>query len=126
MMRRLTRRLTILGMLTLAGCAAPAVVVSTSQQAVTTIELEYVNKFLVPATAYSMLPRCPQADGKTCSDAATVARLRDTQATLHDTIYKLRDFSDAAPQADATALIASTRAQLAAAEASVPKIGGTP
>ncbi|HXE17640.1 MAG TPA: hypothetical protein VN632_10450 [Stellaceae bacterium] len=124
-MRRLTRHLTILGVLAVAGCAAP-VIVSTSQQAVTSIELEYVGKFLVPVTAYSMLPRCPQADGKTCSDPATVAALRDTQRKLHDAIYRLRDFSDAAPQADATALIASTRAQLAAAEASVPATGAKP
>jgi len=120
------RRLAILGVLLLAGCAAPTAIIPASQQAVTSIELEYVSKFLVPATAYSMLPRCPQPDGKACSDPAMVATLRDTQAKLHDAIYKLRDFTDASPQADATTLIANMRAQLAAAEASVPKTGAKP
>ncbi|MGH6982428.1 MAG: hypothetical protein ACREFC_14600 [Stellaceae bacterium] len=120
------RRLTIVGLLLLAGCAAPIVAISSSQHAVTAIELEYVNKFLVPVTAYTMLPRCPQADGKMCSDAASVATLRDTQARLHDTIYRLRDFTDASPQTDATALIANTRAELTAAEAAIPKPGAKP
>jgi hypothetical protein len=122
------RRFAILGVLLLAGCAAPAALppISVSQQAVTAIELEYVGKFLVPAAAYSLLPRCPKPQGTACSDSALVAKLRDTQMKLHDAIYALRDFSDAAPQADATALIASTRGQLAAAEAMVPAEGATP
>ena len=120
------RRFAIVGVLLLAGCAAPMATISRSQQAVTSIELEYTNKFLISAAAYSLLPRCPQPDGKTCSDPALVAKLRDTQVKLHNAIYALRDFSDGSPQADATALIASTRAQLAAAEATVPAKGATP
>lgn len=117
------RRLALLGMLLLAGCATPPPAVppiSASQQAVTAIELEYVNKFLVPAAAYSLLPRCPQPVGTACSDPSLVASLRSTQAALHNTIYALRDFSDASPAADATALIANARNRLAAAEAMVP------
>jgi hypothetical protein len=115
------RRYAILGMLLLAGCAAPAVTpVSGSEQAVTALELDYVNKFLVPAAAYSLSPRCPQPAGTPCSDPALVASLRATQAKLHDTIHALRDFSDASPQADASALIANAQAQLAAAAAMVP------
>jgi uncharacterized lipoprotein YajG len=121
------RRIAIMGMLLLAGCAAPPVVtVSTSQQAVTAIELEYTNKFLVPAAAYSLLPRCPKPQDTPCSDPALVATLRDTQIKLHNTIYALRDFSDASPQADASALIANARKELAAAEALVPAKGATP
>ena len=116
------RRFAILGLLFLAGCATPApvITISASQQAVTSIELEYVNKFLVPAAAYDLMPRCPQPQGPACSDPAIVATLRDTQTKLHNTIYALRDFSDASPQADASALIANARKQLSAAEALVP------
>ncbi len=115
------RRFAMMGMLLLAGCAAPAVVtVSASQQAVTAIELEYVNKFLVPAAAYTMLPRCPKLEGTACSDPTLVTKLRDTQIKLHNTIYALRDFSDASPQADASALVANARKELAAAEVMIP------
>jgi uncharacterized lipoprotein YajG len=121
------RRIAIMGVLLLAGCAAPAVVtVSSSEQAVTAIELEYTNKFLVPAAAYSLLPRCPKPQGTPCSDPALVAKLRDTQIKLHNTIYALRDFSDASPQADASALIANTRNELAAAETMIPAKGTAP
>lgn len=121
------RRFALLGLLLLAGCAAPtAVTISSSQQAVTAIELEYVNKFLTPATAYDLLPRCPQQEGTPCSDLAIVTKLRDTQAKLHNTIYALRDFSDASPQADATTLIANTRRELSAAEALVPTTKAAP
>lgn len=117
------RRWTVLGMLLLAGCAAPAPIVpsiSASQQAVTSIELDYVSKFLVPTAAYTLLPRCPQPMKTACSDPSLVANLQATQTKLHNTIYALRDFTDASPQADATALIANARGQLAAAEAMVP------
>ncbi len=118
------RRFALLGLLFLAGCAAPAPIttISASQQAVTAIELEYVNKFLVPAAAYDLMPRCPQPQGAACSDSAVVATLRDTRVKLHNTIYALRDFSDASPQADATALIANARKELSAAEALVPAV----
>jgi hypothetical protein len=123
------RRLALVGMLLLAGCVTPTPSippVSASQQAVTTIELDYVNKFLVPAAAYTLMPRCPQPAGTACSDAALVSRLRSTQAALHNTIYALRDFTNASPQADATALIANARGQLGAAEAMVPRKEATP
>ena len=121
------RRIAFVGLLLLASCAAPAVVtVSTSQQAVTAIELEYTNKFLVPAAAYSLLPRCPKPQGTRCSDSALVAKLRDEQVKLHNTIYALRDFSDASPQADASALIANARQELAAAETMIPTQGAKP
>ena len=121
------RRIAILGVLLLAGCATPVVApVSVSRQAVTQIELEYVNKFLVPAASYQLLPRCPKPAGTACSDAATVARLHETQQHLHNTIYALRNFSDAAPDADASVLIANARTELAAAEAMVPAKGATP
>ncbi len=121
------RRIAITGMLLLAGCAAPTVVtVPTSQQAVTAIELEYVNKFLVPAAAYTMLPHCPKPQGTPCSDPALIAKLRDTQIKLHDSIYALRDFSDASPQADAGGLIANARKELAAAELMIPVKGASP
>lgn len=115
------RRFAMIGMLLLAGCAAPAIVtISASQQAVTAIELEYVNKFLVPAAAYTMLPRCPKPGGTPCSDPTVVAKLRDTQIKLHNTIYALRNFSDASPQADAGGLVANARKELAAAELMIP------
>ena len=120
------RRLAILGVLLVAGCAAPAAIIPASQQAVTSIELEYVSKFLVPTTAYSMLPRCPQADGKACSDPATVATLRDTQAKLHDAIYGCATSPTRRRKPMRRQLIANTRAQLAAAEASVPEDGAKP
>jgi hypothetical protein len=116
------RRLAIGAVLLLAGCAAPVVVatISRSQQAVTAIELEYVNDFLIPAASYDLLPRCPQPQGAACSDAAIVTKLRDTQVKLHNTIYALRDFTDASPQANAADLIANARAALHAAEAILP------
>jgi hypothetical protein len=124
------RRAAILGVLFLAsGCAAPAapiVTVSPSQQAVTTIELEYISKFLVPAASYSLLPRCPKPQGTICSDPAIVTKLRDTQVKLHNAIFALRNFSDAAPNADATSQIANTRLELSAAEAILPAKGPTP
>jgi hypothetical protein len=114
-------------MLLLAGCAAPIVPpLSQSQQAVTAIELDYVQKFLVPAAAYDLLPRCPQSAGGPCSEAATIDKLRAAQVKLHQAIYALRDFSDAAPTTDATTLIANTRASLASAEALLPATGGKP
>jgi hypothetical protein len=45
---------------------------------------------------------------------------------LHQAIYALRDFSDAAPTTDATTLIANARASLASAEALLPATGGKP
>jgi hypothetical protein len=122
------RRLGIIGLLFLAGCAASATVepISTSRQAVTAIELEYVGKFLTPATAYSLLPRCPQPANRPCSDPAIVATLNETEIKLHHTILALRNFSDASPQADATALIDRTRRDLIAAEALVPTQSLTP
>jgi hypothetical protein len=116
-------------MLLLAGCATPAPSVppiSASQQAVTQIELEYVNKFLIPAAAYSLLRRCPQPGGTACSDPSAVTNLRATQAKLHNAIYALRNFTDAAPQAEASAQIADVRSQLTAAEAMVPVKKGSP
>ena len=116
------RRFRIMGLLLLAGCAAPATVAPTpsSRQAVTAIELEYVNKFLDPATAYGLLPPCPQPANAACSDPAIVAALSDTQKKLHNTIIALRNFSDAQPQADATMLIARARSELSAGEALIP------
>lgn len=117
------RRFALLGMLLLAGCAAPPRIVpsiSASQQAVTAIELEYVNRFLVPAAAYTLLPRCPKPAGTACSDPSLVATLHAAQVKLHNRIYALRDFTDAAPQADATTQIADAKSQLAAAEAMIP------
>ena len=115
------RRLAIFGLLLLAGCAAPRVAtISPSRQAVTAIELEYVNKFLIPAASYDLLLRCPQPQGVACSDSAIVTKLRDAQMKLHNTIYALRDFTDASPQADATDLIANAQAALGAAEAILP------
>lgn len=116
------RRLPIIGLFLLAGCAAPAAVAPTSvsRGAVTAIELEYVNQFLAPATAYGLLPRCPQPTNVACSDPAMVAELSDTQKQLHDTIIALRNFADASPQADATVLIARARSELRAGEALIP------
>jgi hypothetical protein len=120
------RRPVLLVMLLLAGCAAPIVPpLSQSQQAVTAIELDYVQKFLVPA-ADDLLPRCPQPAGSACSEAAAIDKLRAAQVTLHQAIYALRDFSDAAPTTDATTLIANARASLASAEALLPAKGGKP
>jgi hypothetical protein len=116
------RRLWIIGLLLLAGCVAPARVapISASRQAVTAIELEYVSKFLTPATAYDLLPPCPQPANAACSDPAIVAALSDRQKKLHNTITALRSFSDASPQADATVLIDEARRQLNAGEALIP------
>jgi hypothetical protein len=108
------RRLRVMGLLLL---VAP---MSASRQAVTVIELEYVDRFLTPAMAYGLLPRCPQPANTACSDSATVAALRDTQIKLHDTIIALRNFSDASPQADATVLIARAREELSAGETLIP------
>jgi hypothetical protein len=118
------RSILLLGLL-LAACAAPIVATSPSQQAVTAIELEYVQNFLVPAASYDLLPRCPQSSGGACSVAAIVDKLRAAQVRLHDTIYHLRSLSDASPQADAATLIANARGMLAAAEALIPAKGGT-
>jgi hypothetical protein len=120
--RTQVRRLRIMGILLLAGCAAPAAVepVSASRLAVTAIELEYINKFLAPAAAYGILPRCPQPAATACSDPAIVAALSDTQKNLHNTIIALRNFSDASPQADATVLIDKARRELSAGEALIP------
>jgi len=108
-------------LLLLASCAAPAATVPpASRQAVTQIEIEYVGRFLGPATAYSLLPRCPRRASAACSDPATVAALSDARKRLHDTIIALRNFSDAAPEADATVLIARARRELAAGEALIP------
>jgi uncharacterized lipoprotein YajG len=115
-------------MLLLAGCAGPPPVltVSASQQAVTAIELDYVNKFLVPAAGYTLLPRCPRPAGTVCSDPALVATLHNAQTALHNSIYALRDFTNASPHADATALIANARSQLTAAEAMIPATKAAP
>ncbi len=122
------RRLWIMGLLLLAGCAAPATVapISASRQAVTAIELEYVSKFLMPATAYDLLPPCPRPANAACSDPAIVATLSDRQKKLHNTITALRSFSDASPQADASALIDEARRQLSAGEALIPAKALTP
>jgi hypothetical protein len=116
------RRLPIIGLFLLAGCAAPATVEppSASRGAVTAIELEYINKFLAPATAYGLLPRCPQLTNAACSDPAIVTELSETQKELHNTIIALRNFADASPQADATVLIARARRELSAGEALIP------
>jgi hypothetical protein len=120
------RRNVLLLMLLLAGCAAPIVSpLSPSQQAVTALELEYVQKFLVPAASYDLLPRCPQAAGG-CSQTDIITKLRAAQGKLHQTIYALRDFTDASPNGDASTLIVNARASLAAAEALLPAKGGTP
>jgi len=120
------RRLAVLAMVLLAGCAAPMDTISASQQAVTRMELDYVQKFLVPAAAYDLLPRCPQPAGKACSDAAVIARLRAAQRKLHDAIYALRDVTDAAPAADAGTLLANAQASLGAAEALLPAKADAP
>ena len=122
------RRLVIVAMLLLAGCAAPAAMTptSSSRQAVTEIELEYVQKFLIPATSYDLMPRCPGQPPKSCSDLTIIAKLRAAQLKLHDMIVALRDFADASPDVDATALIVSARASLATAETILPATGAAP
>ncbi|MGH7075949.1 MAG: hypothetical protein ACREFD_17365 [Stellaceae bacterium] len=85
-----------------------------------------MQKFLVPAAAYTLLPRCPQSAATTCSDPTIVAGLRAAEIKVHNAIYALRDLSDAAPSADASSLIANARAALDSAEAILPKTGGAP
>jgi hypothetical protein len=99
---------------------------SSSRQAVTEIELEYVQKFLIPATSYDLLPRCPRQPPEACSDLTTIAKLRAAQLKLHDMIVALRDFADASPDVDATALIVSARASLTTAETILPATGAAP
>jgi hypothetical protein len=119
-------------LLLLSGCAAmphlaPAPApLSSGQQAVTALELEYVQKFLVPATAYTLLPPCPQPSGTKCSDPARVESLHAAQVKVHNAIYAARDLTDTARDAGASALIANARAALNAAEALVPKTGDKP
>ena len=125
------RKLIVPSLLLLGGCAAmpslgPPPAISASRQAVIAMELEYVQKFLVPAASYTLLPRCPQPAGTTCSDPASVALLRAAQLKVHDAIFAARDLTDAATGADASALIADARLALNAAEAIVPKTGGNP
>jgi len=115
-----------LAILLLAGCAAPMETISASQQAVTRIELDYVQKFLVPAAAYDLLPRCAQPPGTACGDPATIVQLRAAQRKLHDAIYALRDLTDAAPAADAGTLLANVQASLGGAEALLPAKAGAP
>jgi len=120
------RRLAFLAMLLLAGCAAPMETISASQQAITRMELDYVQKFLVPAAAYDLLPRCPQPPGTACGDPATIVQLRAAQRKLHAAIYTLRDLTDASPAADTGVLIANAQASLGAAEALLPTKAGAP
>jgi hypothetical protein len=129
------RKWMVSGVLLLGGCAAMPNLVPTpitahlptpARQAVTAIELEYIQKFLVPSTAYTLLPRCPQPPDIACGDPSLVARLRAAQVKVHDAIYAARDLTDAAPDADASALLADARASLHAAEALVPQTGGKP
>jgi hypothetical protein len=126
------RKLILPGLLLLGGCAAlppvgPPPAIPASRQAVVAMELEYVQKFLAPATAYTLLPRCPQpAANAACSDPAVVAHLRAAEAKVHAAIYAARDLTDAAPDADASTLLANARASLDAAEAILPKTGAKP
>jgi hypothetical protein len=122
------RKLIIPSLLLLGGCATvpgfgPPPAMPPQRQALISLELEYVNQFLVPATSYTLLPRCPQPPGMACSDPAVVAQLRTAQGRIHNAIYAARDLIAAAPQADATMLLANARASLHAGEAILPKQG---
>lgn len=124
------RKLLLPGLLLLGGCAAIPPIgqpsMPASQKAVVSLELEYVDKFLAPATAYTLLPRCPQPEHRACSDPTEVARLHDAQVKVHNAIYAARDFTNAAPAADASALLASARTELTSAEAMLPHAGANP
>jgi hypothetical protein len=109
-----------------AGCAltssapVPAPAPSASQQAVTALKQEYLDKFLTPATAYAYSPRCPQPSGETCSNPGIVADLQKAAKAVDGTLTAAEQFTDAAPKADASGPLASLRAALTAAEAALP------
>jgi hypothetical protein len=125
------RKLMIASLFLLGGCATlpsptQPTTMPTSQRAVVTLELDYVHDFLVPATSYTLLPRCPAAADAACSDPVIVARLRTAETKVHNAIYAARDLSDAAPDADVAPLIANARRALDAAETILPKTGAKP
>jgi hypothetical protein len=109
-----------------AGCAGNAPALSpppksgTSQVAAAALAQEYLDKFLTPATAYALSPRCPQPAGAACSDPAIIVKLQAAQKSARRALDAAQHFADAAPTADASGALSAARQALTAAEAIIP------